>query len=101
MVGIGIFNLYQNLAAAVACLQYSLGCNSSDVPGDLPSIILALSQTLVMHAVDHQCFLPAILEQVVVLSWPVLLVMIGTVLSWDTFTPILTIRAENNHDLVD
>src|SRR4051812_23562518 len=87
LVELGIFILYENLAAAVACLNRVLAGSSSDVLGALPSMILALAQALETHAADHQCILHRVLERVLVSSWPLLLVMVGTVLSRDAFTP--------------
>ena len=89
LVVLGMFILYENLEAAVACLNHVLGFDSSDVPGAVPSIILAVSQLIQAHAADHQCSLEAALQHVLISSWPLLLVMIGTLLSRDTFAPIV------------
>jgi hypothetical protein len=101
LVGLGMFILYENLAGAVACLKHVLGGSSSDMPGALPSIILAVSQLLQTHSADQQCFLQIFLEHVLVSSWPLLLVTAGTVLSRDTFTPTVDTLQKKERRLVD
>ena len=84
-VGFGMFILYENLAGAVAWLSHLLGSNSFEALGVLPAFMLAVSQVLPAHAANTQYFLQASLQHLLVSSWPLLLVMAGTVLSRDNF----------------
>jgi hypothetical protein len=77
LVGLGMFVLYQNLAGAVAWLSHVLGANGSETLGVLPAFVLAVSQGVQAHAVNHQ----RVLQQMFVESWPLLLVTFGGVLS--------------------
>jgi putative Mn2+ efflux pump MntP len=84
LVGLGMFSLYENVHGAVARLSHTLGANGSQALGLLPAVFLALSQTMQAYAVNHQRFFEALLQQILVSSWPLLLVICGTVLSGDT-----------------
>jgi len=84
LVGLGMFVLYENLAGAVAWLSHVLGANGSEALGVLPAFVLAVSQGLQAHAMNHQQVLHGALQQMVVASWPLLLVTFGTVLSRET-----------------
>jgi hypothetical protein len=86
LIGFGMFVLYEHLAGAVACLSHVLDANDSEALGTLPAAILAISQILVAHTANGQCLLRAFLQHTLVSSWPLLLVMVGTVLSRDTLT---------------
>ena len=81
LVGFGMFILYENLAGAVAWLSHVLGADSSQALGVLPAVILAVSPVLQAHAANHQRFLQGFLQHMLASSWPLLLVMVGTVLS--------------------
>ncbi|HSZ03162.1 MAG TPA: hypothetical protein VK788_26955 [Terriglobales bacterium] len=86
-VGFGMFILYENLASAVAWLSNVRGANNFEVLGVLPAFILAVSQVLPAHAANHQHLLQSfLLQHLLVSSWPLLLVLAGTVLSRDDFT---------------
>ena len=82
LVLFGMFILYGNLVGAFAWLSRVLDANSSEALGILPAI-LAVSQ--VMRAHTNQGFLQGFLQHMLVSSWPFLLVMVGKVLSRDTF----------------
>jgi hypothetical protein len=86
LVGFGMFILYGNLAGAIAWLSHVLGANSSEGLGVLPAVILAVSQVLESQAANQQRFLQGLLQHMLVSSWPLLLVMVGTVLSRDALT---------------
>lgn len=101
LAGFGTFILYENLAAAVAWLSHVLGANNSEALGVLPAIILAVSQALQAHAASHQCFLQGFIGHMLVSSWPLLLVMVGTVLSRDTFTDNVNTPPKKDRGLVD
>jgi hypothetical protein len=85
LAGFGLFMLYENLAVASAWLGHVLGANSEAL-GILPAAILAVSQLLQAHAVNHPYFLQDVIRHMLVSCWPLLLVIAGTALSRDTFS---------------
>jgi hypothetical protein len=80
---LGMFILYQDTAETVNRFSQVLG--SCDVLGRVPAVILAISNVLQAYASD-QCFLQNLFQHMLVWSWPLLLVMLGTVLSRDGLT---------------
>jgi uncharacterized membrane protein len=86
LVGVGLFVLHENFAAAVTWLNHTLGANRSEALGILPATMLALLQNC---AASHQRFLQAFMQHMLVSVWPLLLVVVGTVLSRDSFTETL------------
>jgi presenilin-like A22 family membrane protease len=82
---LGTFILYENLAGAVGRLSHVLA-NGSEALGLLPAVVLAASQPVHAYAVDHHRFMLGLFQQVLASSWPLLLVIFGSVLSRDTFT---------------
>jgi hypothetical protein len=84
LVGFGMFILYENLAGGVAWLSHAFGANNFEALGILPAFILAVSRVLPAHAANHQPVLQGFLQHLLVSSWPLLLVMAGTVLSRDS-----------------
>jgi hypothetical protein len=101
LVGFGMFILYENTAGAVAWLSHFLGANSSEALGVLPAVILAVSQVLQANAANRHCFLQGFLEHMLVSSWPLLLVVVGTVLSRETFTDNVNAPPKKDRGLVD
>ena len=101
LVGFGIFILHEGLAVAVAWLSHLLGANSFEALGVLPALSLAVSQVLQAHAAHHHSFLQGFLQHILVSSRPLLLVMVGTVLSRDTFADNVNAPARRNCGLVD
>lgn len=101
LVGFGMYILYGNLAGAIAWLSHVLGANSSEGLGVLPAVILAVSQVLEAQAANQQRFLQGLLQHMLVSSWPLLLVMVGTVLSRDTFTDDVNAFPKKDCGLVD
>jgi hypothetical protein len=101
LVGFGMFILYENLAGAVAWLGHILGTNSFEALGVLPAFILAVSQVLPAHAASHQHLVQVSLQHMLVSSWPLLLVMVGTVLSRDTVRDNVNTVQKKDHGLVD
>jgi hypothetical protein len=79
---LGLFILYQNLAATVSRMSHILTGGSATL-GVLPAAVLAVAQAV--HAVDHHYFLPCLFRQILLSAWPLLLVICGTVLSRDHF----------------
>jgi hypothetical protein len=101
LVGLGMFILYEHLAGAVARLSHGLGANVSWPLGVLLAVILAASQVLQAYAANHQRFVHSFLQHVLVSSWPMLLVMVGTVLSRDAFVDDVNALPKKDGELVD
>ena len=84
LVGLGLHILSGSLDTAADQLRLLLGNTAGDALGVLPSVVLASSQAAQAYALDHhgflQCFLRMLLS-----FWPLLLVVVGTVLLWDVF----------------
>jgi hypothetical protein len=83
LVGFGIFILSQNLAEAAVQLREFLGANGLDLLGLSPAVLQAASQIMKVYASDHQQFLAVLVRQMLISAWPLLLVLIGAVLSWE------------------
>ena len=81
LVGLGMFILYENLAGAVAWLSHVLGANGSETLGVPAAFVLTASQAVHCCSRDHQWVLQSLLPQILVSSWPLLLVTFGRVLS--------------------
>ena len=80
LVALGIFILHQDLDLAATQLSRLLGI-PGDTQGAFPTVILAVLRLVQAYAADHQRFLQGFLHQVLASSWPVVLVVAGTVLS--------------------
>jgi len=79
----GGFILYLNLACLAAWWRYILAGSGSEALGEPLAAILVILQA---YAANHQRVLLGILQQLLVASWPLLLVMVGAVLSRESFT---------------
>lgn len=77
---VGMFILYEDLAATISQLSHL--ANGSAALGVMPAV-LAVSQAV--HGLDHHQFLQGLFWQILLSSWPLLLVICGTVLSSDQF----------------
>ncbi len=86
LAGLGMFILYENGAGAIVRLSHILCANGSHALGILPAALLVFSQAVQTYAVDHQRFLEGLFQQTLLPSWPLVLVIFGTVLSKDTLT---------------
>jgi len=84
LVGLGLHILSGNLDAAADQLRRLLGNTVGDALGVLPSVVLASSQAAQAYALDHHGFLQCFLRMLVSF-WPLLLVIVGTVLLRDVF----------------
>jgi hypothetical protein len=84
LVGLGLHILFGNLDTAADQLKHLLGITAGDALGVLPSVVLASSQAAQAYALDHHGFLQCFLRMLVSF-WPLLLVVVGTVLLWDVF----------------
>jgi hypothetical protein len=81
LAGIGMFILYLHLTAAVDGLRHILGAGSSAALALLVAIP-SVSQASQAYAADHHRFL----QRALVSCWPLLLVVVGTVLARGSFT---------------
>ena len=80
LIGLGIFVFYENLHQAATQLSHLLV--PREALGVLPTVILAASRVLQAYG-DHPQSLPGCLLHMLASSWPLLLVIVGMVLSRD------------------
>jgi len=80
LAGIGMFILYLHLTAAVASLSHMLCAGGSAALALLVAVVPSVSQVLQAYDADHHRFL----QHVLIFCWPVLLVVVGTVLARDS-----------------
>jgi hypothetical protein len=85
LVGLGIFIFHGNLDRAATQWSHLLSTTPGEAPGVLAAVILAAPRVLQAYAADHQRFLQGFLRHIFLSCWPLLLVIVGTVLSRDTF----------------
>lgn len=78
---LGIFVLYENAAGTLVRWHHILSANGSDALGMFPAAFLAFAQAAHAHTINHQRFVKVFWEQTLLSSWPLLLVIFGTVLS--------------------
>jgi len=81
---LGMFSLYENAVGAVGRLSHVLA-RGSQVLGAFPAFILAVSQAMHIYGIYHHRVLQGLFQQLLVSSWPLLLVICGTVLCTDSF----------------
>ena len=101
LIGLGIFVLYENLHQAATQLSHPLGIIPREALGVLPTVILAASRVVQACAADHQRFPHVFLLHTLASSWPLLLVIVGTVLSRDCSTGNVNALPEKDCGLVD
>ena len=85
LVGLGLHILFGNLDRVAEQLQHMFGTPAWETLGALPSAVLAASQAMQAYGLDHQGFLQTLLWMLISF-WPLLLVILGTVLLRDFFT---------------
>jgi hypothetical protein len=83
LVGLGLHTLSGNLDRAAAHMRHLLG-TAGEGPGVLSSV-LAVSQAVQAYAFDHQALLQGLLRMLVSF-WPLLPVIVGTILLRDVLT---------------
>jgi len=101
LVTLGMFILYANLAGAADRLRHLFSANGSYGLGVMSAVIGVVAQVLHAHATDHHRFLHGVIQHALVLSWPLLLGMVGTVWSRDALTDRLGAAPKKDCDLVD
>jgi hypothetical protein len=66
-------------------VRHLLGTTAGDALGALPTAAMAASQAVQAYALDHPAFLLG-LGRLLISFWPLLLVMLGTILLQDALT---------------
>jgi hypothetical protein len=84
MVGLGLHILSGNVDRATTQLSQSLGINTGEVLGLVPSAVLAASQAARVFAGDHFGAAQSLLSMLLAF-WPLLLVIAGVMLLRDVF----------------
>ena len=85
LVGLGIFIFQGNLDRAATQWRHLLSTPHGEALGVLPTVILAAPHILQAYGADHQWFVQGFLREIFVSCWPLLLIVVGTVLLRDTF----------------
>ena len=85
LIGLGLHILFGNLDRGALQVRHLLGDSAGDALGALPTAVLAASQAVQAYASDHQAFLLG-LGRLLISFWPLLLVMLGTILLQDALT---------------
>ncbi len=101
LVGLGIFILQGNLDRAATQWRHLLSTTHGEALGVLPTVILAAPRVFQAYGADHQRFLEGFLRHIFVSCWPLLLVVVGTVLSRDTLTEDVNALPQKDRGLVD
>ena len=101
LVGLGIFIFHGNLDRAAAEWSHLLSATPGEALGVLPTVILAAPRVLQAYAADHQQFLQGFLRHIFVSCWPLLLVLVGTVLSRETLRDDCNALPKKDCGLVD
>ena len=101
LIGLGIFVFYENLHQAATQLGHLLDVIPREALGVLPSVILAASRVLQAYGADHPRSLQGCLLHMLASSWPLLLVIVGTVLSRDCSTDNVNALPKRDCGLVD
>jgi hypothetical protein len=101
LIGLGVVLLYENLSGAIVRLRLVLGANGSEALGVLLVLMHGASQILHAYTANHQQFQKDFLQHVLISSWPLLLVIVGTVLSWDSTADSVSAPPRNDAELVE
>src|SRR6267378_4785120 len=101
LVGLGIFIFHGNLDRAATQWTHLLSTTPGEAPGVLPTVILAAPRVLQAYGADHQRFLQGFLRHIFVSCWPLLLVLVGTVLSRETLRDDCNALPKKDCGLVD
>ena len=101
LVGLGISILQGNLDRAATQWRHLLSTTHGEALGALPTVILAAPRILQAYAADHQRFVQGFLREIFVSCWPLLLVVVGTVLLRDTFMGDVNALPKKDCGLID
>ena len=84
LLALGFLMLFANLDAVAAQIDGAAGGSGDPTPGMLPTLMLVTFRALQAYAFDHAGFLSGLM-QILVSSWPLILIIIGAVLLQDAF----------------
>jgi ascorbate-specific PTS system EIIC-type component UlaA len=101
LIGLGSFVFYENLHQAATQLSHLLGVNPREALGVLPTVILVASQVLQGYGADHSRYPQGCLLHLLASSWPLLLVIVGAILSRDCSTDNVNAFPKKECGLVD
>jgi hypothetical protein len=101
LIGFGIFASCENLHQAATQLSHLLDLIPREALGVFPTVILAASRALQAYGADHPQSLQGCLLHILASSWPLLLVIVGTVLSRDCCPDDVNALPKKDCGLVD
>jgi hypothetical protein len=101
LVGLGIFILQGNLDRAATQWRHLLSTTHGEALGVSPTVILAAPRILQAYGADHRWFVQGFLREIFVSCWPLLLVVVGTVLLRDTFMGDVNALPKKDCGLID
>jgi hypothetical protein len=101
LIGLGIFVFYENLHQAATQFSQLPGVNPRDALGVLPTVVLAASRVSQTYGADHPRSLQGCVLHMLASLWPLLLVIVGTLLSRDRSTDKVNAPANKDCGLVD
>lgn len=85
LLGVGVLVLQGNLDRSATRLSHIFCTIPREVVSGLPAVILAASEVVRAYAAGHGQFLQEFLLQALATAWPLLLIVLGAVLSRDEF----------------
>lgn len=101
LIVLGVFVFYENLHQVATRHSHLLGVIPSEAPGVLPTAVLAVYRVLQTYRADHPRPLQGCLLHILASSWPLLLVIVGTILSRDSSTDNVNALPKKDCGLVD
>jgi hypothetical protein len=101
LVGLGIFIFHENLDRAATQWRHLLSTTHGEALGVLPTVILAAPRILQAYGADRHWFVRGFLREIFVSCWPLLLVIVGTVLLRDTFMGDVNALPKKDCGLID
>jgi hypothetical protein len=101
IAALGIVIFHENLDLAATQLRHLLGPIPREALGIVPTVILAVARVLQASAADRQQFLHDFLRHTLASVWPLLLVVVGAVLSRDACTGNVSASSKKDGGLVD
>ena len=85
LLGLGTFVFYEHVTRTAAELSRLLRTVPSEGAGEQPTLVVAAIRVCQAFSAHHQPLLHSLFQPTLVLSWPLLLVTVGTVLSRESF----------------
>lgn len=84
LLALGFLILFANLDAVAGQITNAAGTSQERTPAMLPALVLATLHALQAYSFDQPGFLSGVL-QILVSFWPLILIILGTVLLRDAF----------------